>query len=44
MKKLVFFATVVVLTLSLIACAQMNKKEKTHVKCPACGYEFDLVR
>ncbi len=34
---LVLFAA----TLSLSACATMDKGETQRVKCPACGYEFD---
>jgi len=44
MKKLVVLIMAVTLTLSLMACASMSKKESTRVKCPACGYEFDLVK
>jgi len=40
MKKLISFAMVAMLALSLTACAGMGKKESMRVKCPACGYEF----
>jgi len=43
MKKLIFFVMAAMLVLSLSACAGKMQKEKTRVKCPACGYEFDLV-
>ena len=41
MKKLISAVLVVMFALSLSACAGMQKGEKTRVKCPACGYEFD---
>ncbi len=44
MRKLVSLLTAMVLAISLSACAGMHhEKEKTmHVKCPACGYEFNV--
>ena len=39
MKKLIGFALVALLAVSLTACAQSGAKE-VKVKCPACGYEF----
>lgn len=44
MKKLIVVALVAMLALSMGACAGKMKKETTKVKCPACGYEFDLVQ
>jgi hypothetical protein len=44
MKKLIVIAMVAMLALSMGACAGKMKKEPTKVKCPACGYEFDLVQ
>lgn len=42
MKKLVSLVVMTMLALSLSACAGMGKKEGTRVKCPACGYEFEV--
>ncbi|WP_172399624.1 hypothetical protein [Geothermobacter hydrogeniphilus] len=42
MKKLVVLLVAGVLALSLAACAQKASSEKVRVKCPACGYEFEL--
>jgi hypothetical protein len=41
MKKRVWLAVLLAATLMLTACAQ-PKKEGMRVKCPACGYEFDV--
>ena len=41
MKKLMSFALVAMMVLSLAACASTGGGEKARVKCPACGYEFD---
>lgn len=41
MKGLISFVLLVVLVLSLSACAVTSKQGTTRVKCPACGYEFD---
>ncbi len=41
MKKLMTLMMVAVMAFSLSACAGMQKKEQTRVKCPACGYEFE---
>ncbi len=41
MKQLFSMLLVVLVALSLTACAGMGKKESAPVKCPACGYEFD---
>jgi len=41
MKRLISFVLLAVLALSLSACAGMSKQKTSHVKCPACGYEFD---
>jgi hypothetical protein len=40
MKKLVSLLMMVLLALSLTACAT-GGKDKVRTKCPACGYEFD---
>lgn len=42
MRKLVSLVLMTMLALSLTACAGMGKKEATRVKCPACGYEFEV--
>ncbi len=42
MKKLVSLAVVAMFALSMAACAPMAKGEKARVKCPACGYEFEV--
>jgi len=31
-----------VMSLSLAACASHKNMEGTKVKCPACGYEFEI--
>ncbi|WP_432821916.1 hypothetical protein [Trichloromonas sp.] len=40
MKKLVTLLMVMVLAVSLSACAT-TKGGAAKIKCPACGYEFD---
>lgn len=42
MKKLVALVVMTMLALSISACAPMGKKGTTRVKCPACGYEFEV--
>jgi hypothetical protein len=42
MKKMVSLLLVTLLALSFAACAPMKKEQKTRVKCPACGYEFEV--
>jgi hypothetical protein len=42
MRKLVSLVLTMMLALTLSACAGMGKKEATRVKCPACGYEFEV--
>ena len=42
MKKIISLVVMAMLALSLSACAGMGKKETTRVKCPACGYEFEV--
>ncbi len=40
MKKLIMLMTVVMLALSLGACATKTaSQKKVPIKCPACGYE-----
>ena len=40
MKKMVLSALVLVMALSMAACASTAGDKKMQVKCPACGYEF----
>jgi hypothetical protein len=40
MKKAVLLVLLCCLAFAFSACAPV-KTEKTRVKCPACGYEFD---
>lgn len=44
MKRLVLKLTMVVLALALAGCATMggNGHGGEKVKCPACGYEFNM--
>ena len=42
MKKLVSLLLLVLFAVSVTACAPMTKQDKSRVKCPACGYEFDV--
>ena len=41
MKKLLVLLTAIVLATSLFACAPTTGGS-AKVKCPACGYEFDV--
>lgn len=42
MKKLIMVLMVGMLALSMGACAKKMDGEKARVKCPACGYEFEV--
>ena len=42
MRKLVSLFLAATLVLALSACASVGKKGVTRVKCPACGYEFEV--
>jgi len=43
MKKSLSWLIMGLLVMSLAACATTNKgMEGAKVKCPACGYEFDV--
>lgn len=44
MKRLVMMLAMVVLVFTLAGCATTGSKghEDTAVKCPACGYEFNV--
>jgi len=40
MKKMVSVLLTAILSIALLGCSGMQKKEGVRVKCPACGYEF----
>lgn len=42
MKRLIFVQLAMILALSLVACTGVKKGDPTRVKCPACGYEFEI--
>ncbi len=42
MKKLVFLAVLSVFALSLSGCANKASKDPIRVKCPSCGFEFEV--
>ena len=42
MKKLVFLMVLSVFAFSLAGCANKASKDPTRVKCPSCGYEFEV--
>lgn len=42
MKKLLSYLILMLAALSLAACAGKGGKETAKVKCPACGYEFQM--
>lgn len=42
MKKLLTLVLVGMMALSITACAKQAGGEKAKVKCPACGYEFQI--
>jgi hypothetical protein len=44
MKRLMLVALMVLLAFSFSACAALKKEDekKIRVKCPACGYEFEV--
>ncbi len=44
MKKLVIWSILAITALSLTACAATTGEEAMKVKCPSCGYEFDVER
>ncbi|MDT8419837.1 MAG: hypothetical protein RQ754_05345 [Desulfuromonadales bacterium] len=44
MKKLVLWVLISAFALSLTACAGGLTSENIRVKCPSCGYEFDVDR
>jgi predicted small secreted protein len=44
MKKFSVWSILVLLALSLTACAATTGGESVKVKCPSCGYQFDVDR
>ncbi|WP_172399623.1 hypothetical protein [Geothermobacter hydrogeniphilus] len=42
MKKFAALILTVMLALSLAACATTKGGENMKVKCPACGYQFEV--
>ena len=44
MKKFAAWSVLVMLALSLAACAATTAGDDVRVKCPSCGYEFDVDR
>jgi hypothetical protein len=42
MKRLLLLSAVLLLAANLSACARKGDKPKTPVKCPACGYQFEI--
>lgn len=44
MKKFAAWSVMVLIALSLTACAATTGGEDMRVKCPSCGYEFDVER
>ena len=42
MKKLAYWTIISMFAFSLMACASTMGGEKVHLKCPSCGYEFDV--
>jgi hypothetical protein len=42
MKKFIIWTVLSVFALSVAGCAGGMGGEKVHVKCPSCGYEFDI--
>lgn len=43
MKKLVQWSILLLVGISLSACAASTAKHGQKVKCPACGYEFEIT-
>jgi hypothetical protein len=42
MKKMASWAILSFMVLTLAACAGTMGNENVRVKCPSCGYEFDI--
>jgi hypothetical protein len=42
MKKLMTWSILMLVVMSLAACAPATSAKTIKVKCPACGYEFDV--
>ena len=44
MKKVAYWTIISAFALSLMACAStMGRDGNVRVKCPSCGYEFDMM-
>ena len=42
MKKLISCILLVIVALSFSACSSLKKDSPLKIKCPSCGYEFDI--
>ena len=42
MKKMATWLVLILMSLSLAACAGTMGGENVKVKCPSCGYEFNV--
>lgn len=42
MKKLAIWTVMALVALSLTACATTSGGDNVKVKCPSCGYQFDV--
>jgi len=42
MQKMMNWSVLLLMVLSLSACAAAAAKKTTKVKCPSCGYEFEV--
>lgn len=44
MKKLATWILIALVAFSVSACASMGSGSGTKVKCPSCGYEFEVPK
>ncbi len=42
MKKMLLLTVALLLAASLTACVRNGQEPQTKLKCPACGYEFEV--
>ncbi len=42
MKKLISSILLAIVVLSFAACTSLKKESPVKIKCPSCGYEFDI--
>lgn len=42
MKKMISLVVLAILVSSVSACTGVRKESQARVKCPACGYEFEV--